>query len=238
MNYEEKIDVLDKGFVTLVESTPNADLLSVNAARVSFGKKKTKITKGDEKLIQYLIKHHHDSPFRHSHITFRIKAPEFIMRQWYKHVVGISYSDGKGMREIDHGWNEISGRYVEYEDEFYYPEKFRKQSEDNKQATINESIDKEDEAREVFKKSVKSSYESYKNLLEMGVGKEIARSVLPLNFYTEVVWTASLQALLNFITLRSHEGSQYEISLYAEAIKELVRKVAPVTLKAWEDANR
>ena len=238
MSLEEKIDVLDKGFVTLVESTSNADLLSVNAARVSFGKKKTEVSKEDEKLIQYLIKHYHDSPFRHAHLTFRIKAPEFIMRQWYKHVVGISYSDGKSIREIDHGWNEISGRYIEYEDEFYYPEKFRKQSANNKQATINESIEDEDEAREIFEKSVKSSYETYKSLLELGVGKEIARSALPLNFYTVVYWTASLQAVLNFITLRSHEGSQYEIRLYAEAVKELVRKVAPITLKAWEEANR
>ena len=232
---EEKIDVLDNGFVSLIEHTPNPDLLSVNAARVSFGKKKTEITKGDENLIRYLIKHRHDSPFRHAHLTFRIKAPEFIMRQWYKHVVGVAYSD---MREIDHAWNEISGRYVEYEDEFYHPEKFRKQSANNKQATINESIDREDEAREIFEKSVKSSYESYKKLLDLNTGKEIARAILPLNFYTEVVWTASLQAVLNFITLRSHEGSQYEIRLYAEAVKELVAKIAPITLKAWEDSGR
>ena len=122
--------VLDKGFIEVID-TLGDDLTVVNSARVSFGKRKTKWDKGDERLVRYLAKHKHHSPFRHLQIQFHIKAPEFVMRQWYKHVVGIETTSNSSTK--DHAWNEISGRYVEY-DEFYQPEVYRKQSEDNKQA--------------------------------------------------------------------------------------------------------
>lgn len=232
MTDEIKKNVLDKGHVTIVNYPENGDLQVVNAARVSFGKKKLQLSEGDEKLIKFLAKYKHDSPFRHTHFTFRIKAPEFVMRQWYKHVVGIAYTPE---REVDHAWNEISGRYVVYEPDFYYPEYFRKQSSDNKQATIDEKIEKDEEAMEIYKESVKQSYENYKKLIDMGVGKEQARAILPLNFYTEVIWTASLQAILNFISLRDHQGSQKEIQVYAQAIKELLKDIVPVSMNAWEE---
>ena len=108
------------------------DLTVVNSARVSFGKRKKKWDKSDEKLVRFLAKYKHYSPFRHLQVQFHIKAPEFVMRQWYKHVVGIETSSSSSTK--DHAWNEISGRYVPVED-FYTPEVFRQQSEDNKQAT-------------------------------------------------------------------------------------------------------
>jgi len=228
--FEKSIEVLNHGFITMVMSPENGDLMVVNAARVSFGKHHSKLQRGDKALLNYLVKNKHDSPFRHVQITFRIKAPEFVMRQWYKHIVGISYTPE---REIDHAWNEISGRYVEYPDEFYFPEIFRKQSSDNKQATRNEEIDQPLKASEIYEKAVTHSYVSYKELLELGVGREIARTILPLNFYTEVYWTASLQAILNFINLRDHDGSQHEIRLYAKSLAELVKTVAPITMELW-----
>ena len=118
--------VLDKGFVEVIDTLGN-DLTVVNSARVSFGKRKTKWDKSDERLVRYLAKHQHHSPFRHLQIQFHIKAPEFVMRQWYKHVVGIETTSNSSTK--DHAWNEISGRYVEVED-FYTPEVFRKQSEE------------------------------------------------------------------------------------------------------------
>ena len=126
-----KSQVLDKGFIEVVDSLGN-DLTVVNSARVSFGKRKTKWDKSDERLVRYLAKYKHYSPFRHLQVQFHIKAPEFVMRQWYKHVVGIETTSNSATK--DHAWNEISGRYVEYSD-FYMPENFRAQSEDNKQAS-------------------------------------------------------------------------------------------------------
>lgn len=231
MQKEITEEVLDKGFITLVCYPQNGDLIAVNTARVSFGNKKDVMTKGDEKLLEYLIRNKHDSPFRHPQFTFRIKAPEFVMRQWYKHVVGIAYTP---QREPDHAWNEISGRYVEYEPDFYFPKKFRKQSKDNKQASTDETIEENEEALELYNKSIEESYETYKKLIEKGTAKEMARCVLPLSFYTEVIWTASLQAVLNFISLRNHEGSQGEIREYALALKKLLTGIVPVTMECWE----
>lgn len=226
-----QVSVLNAGSISLVNAPTNGDLTVVNAARVSFAKFKDTFDMNDAKLIDFLVREKHDSPLRHVMFTFRIKAPEFVMRQWYKHVVGISYTVA---REIDHAWNEVSGRYVAYKDEFYYPDKFRKQSKDNKQATIDDAIDRADEAAEEYKKATALAYESYARLLEMGVGREIARTILPLNFYTEVIWTASLQAILNFISLRDHDGAQYEIKVYARALREMIRPYVSETMKAWD----
>ena len=112
-----KIDVLDKGYIEVVDSLGD-DLTPVNAARVSFGGQSDEYTDKDRKLSRFLIKHKHFSPFRHQHAMFIIKAPEFVMRQWYKHVVGIETTSNSSVK--DHAWNEISGRYVEVKD-FYTP---------------------------------------------------------------------------------------------------------------------
>lgn len=233
MELETKIGVLNHGYVILIDDQPliNGDLKVINAARASFGKKHETFDNSDEKLIDYLVKNRHDSPLRHVNISMYIKAPEFVLRQWYKHVVGIAYTPA---REVDHAWNEKSGRYVEYEEEFYYPEVFRQQSKSNKQGTIHEEVEKAILAKSIYENTIKQSYDAYKQLLSYGVGKEIARTVLPLNFYTEVMWTASLQAILNFILLRDHDGAQEEIRVYAKAVRKLITQIAPTVLKAWE----
>ena len=220
--------VLDKGFVEVID-TLGDDLTVVNSARVSFGKRKTKWDKSDERLVRYLAKHKHHSPFRHLQIQFHIKAPEFVMRQWYKHVVGIETTSNSSTK--DHAWNEISGRYVVVED-FYTPEVFRQQSEDNKQATEG-AVENQSAAKHHWEQAMFHAKEQYEKLLQMGVGKEQARAILPLNQYTEVYWTASFQAVMNFIELRDEKTSQWEIQEYAKIIKKLCLTSFPKITKLW-----
>ena len=224
--------VLDKGFVEVID-TLGDDLTVVNSARVSFGKRKTKWDKSDERLVRYLAKHKHHSPFRHLQIQFHIKAPEFVMRQWYKHVVGIETTSNSSTK--DHAWNEISGRYVPVED-FYVPKVFRKQSEDNKQATEG-AVEEQDVARHHWETAMFHIDTQYKKLLQMGVGKEQARAILPLNQYTEVYWTASFQAVMNFIELRNEKTSQWEIQEYAKVMLNLMKETFPKITEIWSEAH-
>ena len=227
-----KTKVLDKGFIEVVDSLGN-DLTVVNSARVSFGKRKTKWDKGDERLVRYLAKYKHYSPFRHLQVQFHVKAPEFVMRQWYKHVVGIETTSNGSVK--DHAWNEISGRYVPVED-YYIPSVFRKQSEDNKQASEGE-IESQDLADFIWSSTLKSTTSAYETLLKLGVAKEQARAMLPLSQYTEVYWTASFQAVMNFIELRNEKTSQIEIQEYAKVMLEQMKEVFPKTTELWSEAH-
>jgi len=227
-----KIDVLDKGYIEVVD-TLGDDLTPVNAARVSFGDRSDQFTEKDKRLSKFLIKHKHFSPFRHQHIMVIVKAPEFVLRQWYKHVVGIETTSTHATK--DHAWNEISGRYVEVED-FYYPDVWRKQSEDNKQAS-------EGELDDLQQKRMSLAYKTYMNQVEMvydhmissGVAKEQARIVLPLSQYTQVWWTASFQSVMNFIELRDEPTAQVEIQEYARALKKIMLDAFPETTKLWSE---
>ena len=227
-----KVDVLDKGYIEVVD-TLGDDLTPVNAARVSFGGRSKEFTDKDRRLSKFLIKHKHFSPFRHQHIMVIIKAPEFVLRQWYKHVVGIETTSTHVTK--DHAWNEISGRYVEVE-EFYFPDVWRKQSEDNKQAS-------EGELDELQQKRMELAYRTYMNQVEMvygnmissGVAKEQARIVLPLSQYTQVWWTASFQSVMNFIELRDEPTAQWEIQQYAKVLKQVMLDIFPETTKLWSE---
>jgi len=223
-----KIDVLDKGYIEVVD-TLGDDLTPVNAARVSFDGFSETFTDKDRKLSKFLIKHKHFSPFRHQHVMFIIKAPEFVMRQWYKHVVGIETTSAHVTK--DHAWNEISGRYVPY-DEFYEPTEFRKQSEDNKQASDG-LVEDQIKATMMWREAQTKTIETYKELLDMGMAKEQARSILPLTVYTKVWWTASFQSIMNFIELRDEPTSQVEIQEYARALKEIMLDIFPETTNLW-----
>ena len=229
-----KIKVLDKGFIEVIDSLGN-DLTVVNSARVSFGKRKDKWDKSDERLVRYLAKHKHYSPFRHLQVQFHIKAPEFVMRQWYKHVVGIETTSNSSTK--DHAWNEISGRYVEY-DEFYEPTIFRKQSDDNKQASEGQFEGQAEIAVAAnWKQAHSMTLTAYKNMIDAGMAKEQARCILPLTLYTEVYWTASFQAVMNFIELRNEKTSQVEIQDYAKVLLDLMLEVYPMTTKLWAEAH-
>ena len=225
-----KIDVLDKGYIEVVDSLGD-DLTPVNAARVSFGGRSDEFTEKDRKLSKFLIKHKHFSPFRHQHVMMIIKAPEFVMRQWYKHVVGIETTSDHPTK--DHAWNEISGRYVAYQD-FYEPTEFRAQSDDNKQASEG-LIEEQSKANWYWKEAQNKAIDNYKQLIEMGVAKEQARSILPLTVYTQVWWTASFQSIMNFIELRDEPTAQVEIQEYARVLKGIMLEVFPETTKIWSE---
>ena len=227
-----KIDVLDKGYIELVDKLGD-DLTPVNAARVSFGSKSDTFEEKDRKLSKFLIKHKHFSPFRPQHIQVIIKAPEFVMRQWYKHVVGIETTSSSITK--DHAWNEISGRYIPVQ-EYYYPEVWRKQSDDNKQASEGE-LDKLQQKRmnlvyHTFMNQVEMAYET---MVNSGMAKEQARIVLPLSQYTLVYWTASFQSVMNFIELRDEPTAQWEIQQYAKVLKDIMLETFPETTKLWNE---
>ena len=225
-----KKEVLDKGFIETIDYLGN-DLTVANSARVSFGKRKDKYDKSDERLVRYLAKNKHYSPFRHLMVQFHIKAPEFVTRQLYKHVVGIETSSSSITK--DHAWNEISGRYVPVE-EYYIPENWRQQSEDSKQASVG-SVKEQEEATETYAEAIQVGKHYYEKLLELGVAKEQARIVLPLSQYTEVYWTASFQAIVNFIELRDEPTAQWEIREYAKALKNLLLEIYPKTATIWSE---
>jgi thymidylate synthase (FAD) len=216
--------VLDTGYVDLIEVFGD-ELTIVNAARVSFGAHHDAMTDGDKKLLNYLYVNKHMSPFRHVMLRFKIRAPEFVMRQMYKHIVGIEATSTYPTQL--HSWNEISGRYKPY-DEFYMPEKWRTQSSDNKQASDGLVDDAKQQAcSDLFIIAMNEIKASYAALLEAGVAREQARIILPLNVYTETIWTCSLQALLNFIELRDEKHAQWEIQEYARVFKSIVRDRFP-----------
>lgn len=207
------------------------DLDIVNDARASFEKASSELTDKDIKLIHYLVKHEHTSPFRGTVFKFKVKAPLFICRQWWKHVIASNHNDEQL------GWNEKSFRYVEIEDgnEFYIPQVFRKQSSNNKQATegrLDSSANQQ--AISLYSQQCEASYQTYRALLDLGVGREQARGVLVPTVYTSWVWTASLQTVLHFIELRVGAGAQSEIGAYAKAITKLIQPIAPIAMDAWE----
>jgi thymidylate synthase (FAD) len=227
-----KIPVLDKGYVELLE-TFGDELTIVNAARVSFGNSKDTLSQGDIRLIKYLYKHKHMSPFRHLMLRFRVKAPEFVMRQAYKHVIGCEVTSNDSTK--DHAWNEISGRYKPV-NEYYFPEVWRAQSTDNKQASAGPLGEiKQEIAIGIFGGAIENAIDAYENLLSLGVAKEQARILLPLNQYTEVIWTCSAQALLNFIELRDEPFAQVEIREYALVYKRLMQEKFPTLSSIWFD---
>ena len=197
------------GEVALINQMGDA-LSVVNAARVSFGKMSLgpNLTDNDKRLIKYLWDNKHTSPFRHVTFTFHIKAPIFVLKQWQKHQVGSSF-------------NEISGRYVQFEPSFYQPDVWRKSIKNVKQGSGG-PLDNQDDINEQYKSIVRYLHAEYCSLLDKGVCREQARIVLPLSLFSECYWTCSLQALLHFITLRLHSHAQVEIQYYAQAIKEIM----------------
>lgn len=223
---------IDDGFVTLVEHMGD-DLSVVNAARVSFGKTSTVLDEKDKKLIRYLAEHRHMSPFRHVVFKFTLEGiSEVVIRQLFRHQVGCAYTSGE-FREIATTWNEISGRYVEFEPDFHVPTFFRKQHKSNKQASLEgEFIEKNDEALSIYNEAMKHSYDAYRKLLGLGVCREQARLVMPISFKNSIMWTVSLEALIHFIQLRDHEGAQLEIRQLARALKSIVEPICPESVSA------
>lgn len=213
----EGIDILDP------------DIEVVNAARVSYLKRRKHMDDNERKLINYLAKHKHMSPFRHVHIGFRVRCPEFVARQWYKHVIGAEYTFK------DHAWNEVSQRYVRVDDLGHYiPENFRAQSKTNKQCSEG-LIENQERARQIYDDVIEYTRNAYAELLELGDSREQARAVLTFATNTEFRWTASLEACMNFIKLRDHDGSQHEIRRFAQAMGLILSAHIPTSYRALRE---
>ncbi len=201
------MDMLTGGLVEYIDHYGN-DLRVVNTARVSMGKRKETKDASDDKLIGYLADHEHFSPFRHCFLTMHMRMPIFVERQVTKHRMGV---------EI----NSISGRYVEFQEDFYIPEVFRQGSKKIKQGSLDTEILQAAYARTVYLNTCKDAFKSYQALLETGVCKEQARMLLPLSTWTEMIVTMSLQAMAHFYHLRADTHAQREIQPYAHAISKL-----------------
>jgi thymidylate synthase (FAD) len=197
------------------------DLMVVNAARVSFAKESSEFKQQDAKLINYLAKHNHISPFFHPQIQFRIKMPIFVAREWYRHQIGFSR-------------NEVSRRYVSDTPECWAPElsDFREKDDKVKQGSKESAIELADVANNVYATSTRISMEAYDELLKLGVAPEIARTVLPQSMYTEFIETGSLAAYARLFKLRTSPDAQREIQKYANEIGKLLEEKFPVSWKA------
>jgi thymidylate synthase (FAD) len=221
-----------KSSLRLLDSMGNS-LSVVNDARQSFAAESAEWTERDGKLLRYLAKHHHTSPFRGVVFKWSVKAPLFIARQWWKHTVASTFVDDQL------GWNEKSFRYCAADEaEFYIPIEFLQQSEDNRQASAGPLTGTSQAlALAQYAQAVEACKQAYAGLLLIGVSKEQARAILPSALYTSFVWTCSLQALFHFISLRIGHGAQGEIVAYAKALLELGRPVAPEAFDAFAENN-
>jgi len=224
-----KTDVLDKGFVSLIDYM-GSDLTVVNAARVSFNKESeweeqdglTFLSIKDEKLIKYLAKNNHWTPFAHPVISLRIKAPIFVRTQLFKHKVGFTE-------------NEISRRYVTFDAEVYNPHWRDAPKDGAKQGSSGFSIYNKS-ADDVFNSSVEKSIAAYKSLLHLGIAPEQARSVLPQGTYTEWWWTGSLSAYARVYKQRIDAHAQWEVQQYAKIIGEIIEPLFPVSWKVLTES--
>jgi thymidylate synthase (FAD) len=217
MSSPQKLNVLDtKGFVELLDVFGN-DLMVVNAARVSFAKESKEFTEQDGKLVKYLAKHHHVTPFFHPQIQFRIKMPIFVAREWYRHQIGFSR-------------NEVSRRYVDSPPECYVPQTgaIRERDPKAKQGSKDTPVANAEYTYEVMNDATNAAMDTYTKLLENKVAPEIARMILPQSMYTEFIETGSLAAYARLCSLRLDPTAQKEIRDYAETVDKLLRNVFPV----------
>lgn len=199
------IEVLDKGFVKLVDSMGD-DTSVVRAARISHGKEPIDEQR-DRKLLEHLLKSGHESPFEHIVFTFHVKCPIFVARQWMRHRIA--------------SYNELSGRYTELADEFYLPDFEKRIKEKNEQV------------KEIFEQAYEVSYQYYKQLLDFGLQREIARLVLPLATYTQFIWTVNGRSLMNFLSLRADSHAQWEMQQFAIAVARIFKQLCPWTYEAF-----
>lgn len=217
----EKVNVLDnKGYVEVLEVFGN-DLTVVNAARVSFAKESKEFSEQDGKLVRYLAKHHHISPFFHPQVRLRLKMPIFVAREWFRHTVGFSR-------------NEVSRRYVDTTPECYIPsaDQLRERDTNKKQGSKDNPPPEALLAHEHLREATQAAMDCYQKCLDCKVAPEVARMVLPQSMYTEFVETASLYGYARLCQLRLDPQAQKEIRDYAEAVNELLEKFFPVSWKA------
>src|ERR687888_2671339 len=223
---EDAVRVLDHGFVRLDDAMAS-DLSVVNGARVSFARRKLEMDEKDEGLIRFLMRERHASPFEHSVFRFHVRCPIFVAREWFRH----RWSS----------FNEFSMRYAKATEDFYVPEPDDVRTQVGKPGAYSfEPVDPElaEQTREELREVYDHAYATYERLVEAGVARELARSVMPVGAYTEFFWTVNARALMNFVSLRAADTAQREIRRYADAVERLFAEWMPVTYEAFVAADR
>jgi thymidylate synthase (FAD) len=222
----DRVELLDHGFVRL-DAAMADDLSVANAARVSFARRKEELDDADRGLIRFLMRDRHGTPFEHNSFRFHIRCPIFVAREWMRHRVG--------------SFNEFSLRYAKATDDFYVPDLQDVRTQTGKPGAYTfEPVGDElatrtqDELRKVYD----VAYATYTSLVEAGVARELARSVLPVGAYTEFYWTVNARSLMNFISLRAAETAQREIRRYALAVEAFLAREMPVTYAAFLGNDR
>ena len=223
---DNSISVLDHGFVRLDDAMAS-DLSVVNAARVSFARHKEAMDDSDEGLIRFLLRERHGTPFEHNAFRFHVRCPIFVAREWFRHRIG--------------SFNEFSMRYAKATDDFYVPEPEDVRTQVGKPGAYSfEPVAPElaETTREELQAVYDTAYSTYERLVEAGVARELARSVMPVGAYTEFYWTVNARALMNFVSLRNAETAQREIRRYANAVEQFLADRMPVTYDAFVAAGR
>jgi thymidylate synthase (FAD) len=223
---DDAIPVLDHGFVRLDDAMAT-DLSVVNAARVSFARRKQQMDEADEGLIRFLMRDRHGTPFEHNAFRFHVRAPIFVAREWFRHRVG--------------SFNEFSMRYAKATDDFYVPAQEDVRTQVGKPGSYSfEPVEPElaEATREELRAVYDEAYATYERLVERGVARELARLVMPVGAYTEFYWTVNARSLMNFVSLRAAETAQREIRRYAEACERFLEEKMPVTHAAFVAAGR
>jgi thymidylate synthase (FAD) len=222
----DTIRVLDHGFVRLDGALAD-DLSVVNAARVSFARRKEAMDESDEGLIRFLMRERHGTPFEHNSFRFHVRCPLFVAREWFRHRVG--------------SFNEFSMRYARATDDFYVPEPEDVRTQVGKPGAYSfEPVDDAlaERTRWELQDVYDHAYATYERLVEAGVARELARCVLPVGAYTEFYWTVNARALMNFVSLRAAEAAQREIRRYADAVERFLAEHMPVTHAAFVANDR
>ncbi|MGD0166749.1 MAG: FAD-dependent thymidylate synthase [Gaiellaceae bacterium] len=223
---EGALPILDHGFVCLDDAMAS-DLSVVNAARVSFARRKQEMEPEDEGLIGFLLRNRHGSPFEHNAFRFHVRCPIFVMREWIRH----RWSS----------FNEFSMRYARASDEYYVPaaEDVRQQVGKPGAYTFEPvEPDLAESVRAEIQAAAAAAYAAYGRLVDAGVARELARVVLPVAAYTEFYWTVNARSLMNFLSLRNADAAQREIRRYAGAIESLFAERMPITHAAFVAAGR
>ena len=223
---EATIPVLDHGFVRL-DAAMASDLSVVNAARVSFARRKEAMDESDEGLIRFLMREQHATPFEHSVFRFHVRAPIFVVREWVRH----RWSS----------FNEFSMRYAKATEDFYLPEPEDVRTQVGKPGSYSfEPVEPDvaDAARDELRGVYDAAFEAYERLMELGVARELARLVMPVGAYTEFYWTVNARSLMNFVSLRAAETAQREIRRYADACERFFAEHMPATHAAFVASDR
>jgi thymidylate synthase (FAD) len=219
--------VLDKGYVRLVDWM-GTDLSITNAARASYAKESAEFSDKDDRLLKFLVREGHMSPFRHAAMTFEVYAPLFVARQWWKYAVASSHMDDQS------GWNESSRRYITEEPEFHIPTEWRSKPANSKQGSggpVDEEVS--NDFTWLLEAYIAKGENLYNDALNAGIAPEQARLFLPAyGMYVRWRWTTSLAAVAHFLKERLEHDAQFEIQMYAKAVKNLISPTFPKTLEA------